>query len=293
MALLLAAAISGSGVGLLYGVLSLSIVLLFKARGVANFAQGNMGTFAVIAVYMLTQQGQRLGFPAGLAAGVLIAAGVGLAFYIAVIRPRSDAGVLALTTRTLALYVLLIAITSFFWGANQPFRFPSVFPEGSISIGGVYVTYQTMGNAGIFLVLSASGWIFFKYTTTGTLMQAMSEQPEIARLLGVPTRLLTALAWVVASIVSFIVATLAAPSTLLTTERMGPFLLYAFTGALIGGLTSFPGCIIGSLLVGVVSNVGNTKFDPQIATLMVFGLLVFAQAVRPHGLLGHHVEERF
>src|SRR5258708_8788223 len=100
MALLLAAAISGLGVGLLYGLLGLSIVLLFKATGVANFAQGNMGTFAVIAVYMLTQQGQRLGFPAGLAAGVLIASGVGLAFYIAVIPPPSDAGVLPLTTRT-------------------------------------------------------------------------------------------------------------------------------------------------------------------------------------------------
>jgi branched-chain amino acid transport system permease protein len=123
-------------------------------------------------------------------------------------------------------------------------------------------------------------------------MRALAERPDVANLLGVQKSRLTATAWSLGAVVSLIVGVLVAPKALLSSDMMDLYLLYSFTGVIIGGMRSFPGCVVGGLFVGVVNNVASALFDPQVGIEMVFLLLVVTLVVRPHGIFGHEVAER-
>jgi branched-chain amino acid transport system permease protein len=284
--------VSGIAVGLLYGLLGFAIVLIFKATGVANFAQGSIGTLLTMTVYFITVGGLHIPFPVGLLLGFPIAALVGAALYLGVMNRNDRVGTLNLTTRTLGIFLLLSAGMNFAWGTNQPFQFPAVFPRASVAVGGTFLTVNTLGILVVFVVLAALLWGSFRFTTVGLLMRAMSERRDVAQLLGVRTTRLAAVAWAVSGVLSLTVGVLAVGSVLLTTDVMDLFLLSAFTGAIIGGLRSFPGSVVGGILVGIVSNLGTALFDTHMATIMVFGLLIFMLALRPNGLFGTSVEER-
>src|SRR3981081_4682621 len=138
MSLLVASAISGVAVGLLYGLLAFSIVFLYKTTGVANFAMGNMATFATFVVFHLMG-------PWAAVAGLGAAALLGLAIYGLALRFNDDAGMLNLVMRTLAIYLFLFAVMNRFWAAGQPFAFPALLPEGSIEVSGITVAKSSIG----------------------------------------------------------------------------------------------------------------------------------------------------
>jgi branched-chain amino acid transport system permease protein len=144
----------------------------------------------------------------------------------------------------------------------------------------------------VFALLAIGLWLFFRYTSTGLLMRAMAERPDVAILLGVRQVRLTAVAWALGAVVSLIVGVMAAPTALLNTEMMDLYLLYSFTGVIIGGMRSFPGCVVGGICVGIVNNVAAAVFDPQVGIEMVFVLLAITLVIRPHGIFGSEVAER-
>jgi branched-chain amino acid transport system permease protein len=290
--LLFPAIVSGIAIGLLYGLMALSIVVLYKATGVANFAQGNVVTFTTIATYMFTQPPIGLPFVEALALGVVAAGGLGAVIYFVAIRPAENAGILNIVTRTLAVYLLLYGIITWFWGANQPFPFPSLFPQTTVEILGSYVSIASFGIMGVFAVIAALLWIWFRFTTTGLLMRATAERPSVALTLGVPTRRLSVVAWVASAVLALIVGVLATPSLLLTSDMGNELLIFAFAGAAIGGLTSMPGCVVGGIVVGVIGNVAATYLNTDVSTIAVFALLVLSLVLRPNGLFGGAIVER-
>ncbi len=297
MGLLAAAVVSGLAVGLLYGLFALSIVILYKSTGVANFAQGNMATLFAFIVYFLAQYtgGQMgIGLLAVLAVGVVISAVGGVAIYLLTLRIRDSAGGLNLTIRTLALYLLIFALINRYWTGGQPYRFPQLVQAGAANVFGAQVAYTTFEVLVASMVFAAAFVWFFRRTRLGLLLTGLAESAETARLLGVSSRRMTAVAWAMASVVALFVGVLTAQSDLLFVEMMDLFLLYAFASAIIGGgLTSLPGAFLGGAIVGVIVNVAAVYGGSDFSILTVFVVLVVLLLVRPHGLLGEATVERF
>jgi branched-chain amino acid transport system permease protein len=292
MDLLISGAVSGVAIGLLYGLLGFAIVVLYKCTSVANFAQGNLGALAAFLTFELIRSA---GLQWGVAVfiGLFAAAAVGIICYFLVIKPRPEAGHLNMTMRTLGLYLLLLATMNVFWGLGQPYRFPSPLPtEAALTLGNVNVSWLTLGTLAVALLLAVSFELFFRKTSLGLMFMALAESPPVASLLGVNTRKLTALSWSIGAVVSFIVAILIVPVSLLSSQMMDLYLLLAFTSAIIGGLTNIYGPFLGGILVGVVYNVAAVGWSRDAAVFSVFALLLAVMMVRPNGILGRRQTER-
>jgi branched-chain amino acid transport system permease protein len=289
--LLIPALFSGLSFGLLYGLLAFSIVFLFKATGLANFAQGNIGTFATFVVFSLSVN---LGWPFWTATvvGALIAMLLGGTLFAAFLVINERAGPVNLTMRTLGMYLLLYALMNEFWALGQPFRFQSWFPEGTVSVLGSFVPWRSFGILAVTLVLLTGVGAAFRWTHLGLLFMGLAENPDVARLLGVNVRLLTALAWSTSAVVSLVVGILTAPTTLLSSEMLEIVLPYAFTAAILGGLTSLTGSIVGGLIVGLVANITAVYGGADLSLFVVFGLLLVTLVVRPNGIWGAGLVER-
>lgn len=286
MSQLPATIIAGISVGLLYGLLGFSIVVLYKATGLANFAQGNMATFSAFMVYLIHVR-EHLGLPLSILLSGVASLVFGAFLYLVAIRPNeTKVSILNLTTRTLAIYLLLAAVMTYFWGIGQPFDFPQLVPNSTVHLGANGVSANTLLTLGTSVSLVGVLWYLYQRTNTGVLFRALADRPAVAALLGVRVRRLTLVAWVVSAGVSFVVGVVTAPSALLSTGMMDLFLVYALAGAIIGGgLASLPGAFVGGLLVGVTQDVVATLTNGDIAILVVFVLLVAVLLVRPHGLL--------
>lgn len=288
MTLLIASLISGVAVGLLYGLLAFAIVFLYKTTGVANFSMGNMATFATFVVFHFLGP---LGAWAALA-GLVAAALLGLAVYTLGLRINDNAGTLNAVMRTLAIYLFLAAVMNRFWAEGQPFVFPSLLPRGSFSLGGVTVAWASLAILAVAAVLSLLFALLLTRTGLGVQFLGLAERPDVARLLGVRTRRLAALAWVIAGLVAVVVGVLVAPMALLSSDMMEHFLLFAFTAAIVGGLNSLWGALVGGIVVGCVSNVAIVYLGQDAALIAVFLMLVSVMLVRPDGLFGTAVVHR-
>jgi branched-chain amino acid transport system permease protein len=291
MGLIGAAAVSGVASGLVYGMLAFSLVLLFKASGIPNFTQGNMATAGVFVVFLLAT---RSGLPLWLAmvAGLVATAGLGVAIYLGAMRPREQAGTLNLAIRTLAVYLVLFTGMNFLWSLGQPFTFPQFLPTGAATVAGVRLNALSLAAAAIAVLLGSGFWLFYRHTSLGLLMRGVADRPDIARLLGADARWLSALAWALAGAVALLVGLLTVPTALLSTDMMDNFFLYAFTAALLGGLTSLPGAFAGGIAVGVVSSVVSVLKGQELSIVAVFALLIATLLVRPNGLFGQDVADR-
>lgn len=283
MSLYLSAGVSGIAVGLLYGLIGFAIVMLYKSTGVANFAQGTLGTLGAFAAFTLLTD---LGFSLYAAAllSLIISWLMGIVIFFVVIVPR-DSGNLNTTVRTLGLSMLVLAAMELQWGASAPYRFPPVV-EGGFSLLGVVIPGQAVVTAAIALALAAVLWAFFQFTPVGLSLRALAEQPDTARLLGLRATRLGAMTWGVSCVFGTVVAVLLAPSAFLLPSMMDAYLMFTFTGIVLGGLTSLPGALIGCVIVGVISNVATVAFSPEVGVVVIFVLLLASMLLRPQGLLG-------
>lgn len=285
MTLFASALISGISIGLLYALLAFVIVFLHKTTGVANFAQGNISTLTVFLVFAFIRN-LNFGLLLAVLIGIPLSAAVGAAAYGLGLRINDDAGRLNLTIRTLAIYLLVAALIDRFWGIGQPFTFPSLLPRSALHPWGVTITVAALITIGLTLGLVVVFSVFLNRTKTGLMLRAMADDADAATLLGVPTRRLTTVAWAISGVLSLVVGLLVAPDASLTTNLMQVFLLFAFTAAVVGGLNSLPGTLVGGIAVGVVDNIASVYSSSDVAVLAVFLLLVITLLLRPAGIFG-------
>lgn len=285
MGLYFSAAVSGIAVGLLYGMIGFAIVMLYKSTGVANFAQGTLATLgAFVAWALVTEWG--VPFLAALPIALAASAAFGVVIYFVVIHPRADAGNLNITVRTLGLSLFLLAVMEWRWGALAPYRYPTVVTGDGIEIAQVSLPAQTLLAAGVGSAIMLLLWALFKYTKVGLSFRALAEQPDTARLLGLRATRLSAATWGVSAVLGTIVGILLAPTAFLSPAMMDSYLLFTFTGIVLGGLTSLPGALLGSIIVGIISNVTIVAFSLEAGVLVVFAILLIVMLLRPQGLLG-------
>jgi branched-chain amino acid transport system permease protein len=205
------------------------------------------------------------------------------------IRPVEDASVLTIVIITLGLALLLNGLMSVIWsGATRQFDGP--FSTRTIDVGGVPISVQDIGIVVTSLALVAVLGLFFRYTKLGLALRAAAVNRESSRLVGIRVSWMFALGWGIAAVLGAVAGMMVAPVVFLDPNMMQTILLYAFAAAVLGGLDSPLGAVVGGLLLGVtitllgryVGFVGSTLRLPAALLLILVVLLV-----RPAGLFGH------
>jgi len=280
--------VAGLADGAIYASLALALVLIYRATHVINFAQGEMGMFATyVAWSLITNHG--FSYWAAFALTLVLAFFGGVLVQEVVIRPLHRGGELTVVMATVALLVILNGLASWIWGPEEKIL-PSPFPNGSWDIGGVQISEQNVGVIGVVIACVIVLWLFFRFTKLGLALRASAINPQASRLLGVRVPLMLSIGWGFAAVLSAIAGLMAAPALFVFTPNfMQVILIYAFAAAVLGGIDSPVGAIVGGLALGVTINLLGTYVDFVTAELQLPVALVILLAVlilRPGGLLG-------
>lgn len=277
--------ISGLAVGLVYGVVGFAKVFLFKMTGVINIAIPNMGMFSAFIAYKYYAAGG-LAWPLALILAAVTALAFGALAYALIILPREDVSRLNLFVRTLGLFLLLYALADYFWRDGQPFITPKVFPDGALMLGSVRVSYADACTAAVCLVLGGVAAIVLRRTRFGLEFLALADNYFAARLVGLQVRWLTMAAWAATAVVALIAAIIVAQMNLLSSHLMDHLLLFAFAGAVLGGLTSLTGAFVGGAMTGVITSMVTYYVGADMAVVAAFLLLIATLIWKPEGLFG-------
>jgi branched-chain amino acid transport system permease protein len=282
MNLLLHQVLSGLATGGIYASVALALVMIYQATHLVNFAQGEMAMFSTYIAWSLIQAG--VPYWGAFAMTVVAAFVLGVVIERVVVRPVENAPILAVVIVFIALLVIFNSLAGWIFSYTiKPF--PSPFPAEPL-FGNSYVSSHELGSTAITLVVLLLLFVFFRFTPLGLAMRAAAQNPVSSRLVGIRVGWMLALGWGLASAIGAIAGMMVAPTVFLEPNMMGGILLYAFAGALLGGIDSPGGAVLGGFLVGVLENVVGayigTELKLTVALVVIIGVLV----VRPSGMFG-------
>ena len=285
-------AFAGLSAGSTYALVALGLVLVYQASRVLNFAHGDVAAMATFVAYTLLAA--QLPFGLAVALAILAGSGAAVLFYFGILVPaqRRDANLLGQVILTLGLGLVLQGLAAFVWGTEpQPFRFP-LSDTRIWRLGVVSMSELAVGKLVVGLLASLLLYTLVQRTRTGLAMRAISENLPAAQTLGIPTRRLLALNWGVAAALGATAGILLAPSLFLDPYFMLDPFLKGFAAAILGGLNSLPGAILGGLLLGIAESLSGAYIAIQFKNTLAFLIIVVVLLVRPEGLLGREFKER-
>ena len=277
---------SGLAAGAIYASLALALVLIYQTTNVVNFAQGEMATFTTYVAWMLMDRGVPY-WPAFVLT-LLIAFGGGIAVERMLIRPVEHRPEIVIVILTIGMLIAINGLTGWIWGPEVKL-FDSPFPNSSVIVGGVAISVRDIGTFCVCLGTVAVLWLFFRFTTLGLAMRAVAFNPGASRLMGVRVGWMLALGWGFAALLGAIAGMMAAPSVFLDPDMMLVVLIYAFAAAVLGGIDSPIGAVVGGLLLGVVVNLLGAYVDfvgQELRLPTALAVLLVVLIVRPTGLFG-------
>jgi branched-chain amino acid transport system permease protein len=278
---------SGLAVGAIYGSLALALVLVYRTTDIVNFSQGEMATFTTFVAWGLMNHGMSY-WPA-FALTLLIAFGGGVAIERVLIRPVEGRPEIVIVIVTIGLLIALNGLSGWLWGAEVK-AVDSPFPNSTIDVGGVFISVQDIGVFCVCLGAVLVLWLFFRFTTLGLAMRAVALNPDASRLVGVRVGWMLALGWGLAAVLGAIAGLMAAPTVFLDPNMMLVILIYAFAAAVLGGIDSPVGAVVGGLMLGVTVNLLGTYVGfvgGELRLPAALAILLLVLLVRPQGLFGH------
>ena len=284
--------LGGIATGLMYSLVALGFVLIFKASGVFNFAQGVMVLFAALTLVGLMEKG--LPVPVALAATVVVMIALAFAIERVVLRPLVNQEHIILFMATIGLNFFLEGFGEMLWGANVK-RLDVGIPDRSIMLAGIQVNQLEMSAAGTAAVLVAVLAVFFQRTRIGRALRAVADDHEAALSIGIPLKTIWVIVWSVAGLVA-IVAGIMWGAKSGVQFSLSLIALKALPVLILGGFTSVPGAVVGGLIVGVGEKLGEVYWGPLVggaienwfAYVVALVFLLF----RPQGLFGEKIIER-
>jgi len=273
--------LAGLATGGIYASLALALVMIYQATHLVNFAQGEMAMFATYIAWSLINAG--MPYWAAFLLTVLIAFVLGVLIERILIRPVENAPVLAVVVVFIGLLVILNSIAGWIYTYTIK-SFPSPFPA---SLGIRYMSPHQVGALLVTLVVLALLYVFFRFTPLGLAMRAAAENPVSSRLVGIRVGWMLALGWGLAAAVGAVAGMMVAPIVYLDPNMMSGILLYAFAAALLGGIDSPGGAVVGGLVVGVLENLlGAFVIGNELKLVVALVLIVGVLLVRPSGFFG-------
>jgi branched-chain amino acid transport system permease protein len=284
--------VSGLASGAIFASLALALVLIYRATDVVNFAQGEMATFSTYIAWSLMDHGLSY-WPAFVLTLVLSFLG-GAAIERTLIRPVEHRPEIAIVIVTIGLLIALNGLTGWIWGAEVK-AFDSPFPNESWEVGNVVISQQDVGTLFVTLLTVAALWAFFRFTTLGLVMRAVANDKSASRLVGVRVGWMLALGWGLAAVLGAIAGMMAAPVLFLDPTMMLIVLIYAFAAAVLGGIDSPIGAIVGGLTLGVIINLLSAYVDfvgSELRLPTALLVLLAVLLIRPQGLFGHAAVRR-
>jgi branched-chain amino acid transport system permease protein len=279
--------VSGVATGSVYGLLALAIVLIYRATEVINLAQGEMAMFSTYVAWQLLHWG--LGYWAAFFLTLAISFFGGIAIERTIIRPVARGGLLAVVIVTIGLFLVINGLAVFIW-TGEAKDFPAPFTSKPLEVGGVAFSVQDLVTIGLCVAAVFVLWLFFQLTKVGLGMRAAALRPDAARLVGVRVGWMLALGWGLAAVLGAIAGMMTAPSILFDPTFMRPVLLYAFAAAVLGGLESPAGAVVGGVVIGVMINLLGAYVDWIGSVLrlpVALAVLLAVLLIKPTGLFGH------
>ena len=283
--------LAGIATGAIYACMALAVVMIYQAIDHLNFAQGEMAMFSTFVAWQLLQWGAPFWVAFVLTVALSFAAGV--AIERIVFKPIRDAPVLSHVVVFIALLSILNSGAGFIWD-YQIKSFPSPFGSGGL-FGQTLISRHDAGMIAVTLMMLALLYLFFRHTRIGLAMRAAAASPDSARLAGIRVGWMVALGWGMAAAIGAVAGMLIAPVVFLEPNMMLGILLYGFAAAVVGGLTSPGGAVIGGFSVGVIENVAGTfipYFGRELKLTIALVLIVAVLLVKPSGLFGRTVVSR-
>jgi branched-chain amino acid transport system permease protein len=279
---------SGLAAGSIYASVALALVMIYRSTDLVNFAQGEMAMFSTYIAWTLVNAG--LPFWGAFAITLVVSFLGGMLIERALIRPVENAPVLAAVVVTIALLLIFNSVAGWIYSYTVQ-DFPSPFPDRPVF--GALITTRDLGVIAVTLIMLLLLFLFFRFTSTGLAMRAAAQNPASARLCGIRVGHMLAIGWGLAAAIGATAGIMVAPVLFLDPNMMGGVLLYAFAGALLGGITSPAGAVIGGLVVGVTENlVGTYLIASQLKLTVALALIVLVLVFKPNGLFGTAIVRR-
>ena len=291
MELLLHQVLAGLATGGIYACLALALVMIYQAIDHLNFAQGEMAMFSTFVAWQLIEFGTP--YWGAFLATIVVSFIAGVLIERVLFRPIHNAPVLSHIVVFIALFGILNSLAGFIWDFNVK-NFPTPFGSRPL-LGTGLISSHDAGMIGITVLLLLFLYFFFRHTRIGLAMRAAAANPQSARLAGIRVGWMIALGWGMAAAIGAVAGMLIAPVVFLEPNMMTSVLLYGFAAAVVGGLTSPGGAVIGGFAVGIIENLAGT-FIPYVGrelklTIALF-LIVAVLLVKPSGLFGRRVVSR-
>ena len=279
--------VSGLASGGIYAALALALVIIHRSTGVINFSQGEMATLCTYIAWTLTVNHGWDYWPA-FAATLAFSFVFGVATHRVVIRPVERGDLLRVVIVTIGLLIAINGFVVWQW-SGEPQSLRSPFGSGTFDVGGVIVSVQDIGSIAVTLGMVFLLWLLFQFTKVGLALRAAAVNPTEARLVGVRVTWMLALGWGLAAVLGAVAGMLTAPSVGLDPQMMQPILIYAFAAAVLGGIDSPIGAVVGGLVLGVMLNLIGVYVDfvgAELKLPVALLVILVVLLIRPSGLFG-------
>jgi len=281
--------ISGLASGSIYAAVALALVMIYQATHHVNFAQGEMATLSTYICLTLINAG--VPYWGAFVITVIVSFIMGAVVERVLIRPVNNAPILTVVGVFIGLLLVINATDG--WIFDYIIKpFPSPFGGGQPMLDG-FISSHELGETGVTLFVLLLVYLFFRHTTLGLAMRAAAFNPTSARLCGVRVNRMLALGWGLAAAIGAVAGMMVAPIVFLDPNMMFGILIYAFAGALLGGIDSPLGAVIGGFIVGVLENVfGAYIVGTELKLTVALIIIVAVLLIKPAGLLGRPVQSR-
>ncbi|MEO9189697.1 MAG: branched-chain amino acid ABC transporter permease [Acetobacteraceae bacterium] len=281
--------ISGLASGSIYAAVALALVMIYQATHHVNFAQGEMATLSTYICLTLINAG--VPYWGAFVITVIVSFVMGAVVERVLIRPVNNAPILTVVGVFIGLLLVINAMDG--WIFDYIIKpFPSPFGGGQPMLDG-FISSHELGETGVTLIVLLLVYLFFRHTTLGLAMRAAAFNPTSARLCGVRVNRMLALGWGLAAAIGAVAGMMVAPIVFLDPNMMFGILIYAFAGALLGGIDSPLGAVIGGFIVGVLENVfGAYIVGTELKLTVALIIIVAVLLIKPAGLLGRPVQSR-
>jgi len=276
--------ISGLAVGLTYGMVAMGFVMLLKASRILNFAHGELAMFATFAGYLLVIN-LGMNYWLGVFVALLSGAALGVLVQVILIRPVEKQPIWVTVGVTFGLYLIIHQVAGTVFG-NQAYPTPVGFPKVSFTILGASVSS---------LYLVAFGWaalvviiltLLFRYTKFGIGVLATTQNKMAAQLMGINPQKVSMFAWGLGTLLGALGGIVLAPLLFLDINLMASALMNVFAAAVLGGIFSLGGTLVGGAILGVLQTIIGTYIDPKYPMVAAFMVIFIVLLVRPQGLFG-------
>ena len=280
---------SGLAMGGIYAVLALALVMIYQATHLVNFAQGEMAMFSTYVAWAMIDAG--MPYWAAFALTVVLSFIGGVAIQRLVLRPFAHAPVLTLVIVFIGLLLIFNSVAGWLFSYTIK-TFDSPFPDRPW-FGNVFMSSHESGAVVVTFAVLALVFSFFRFTPLGLAMRAAAQNPASSRLVGIRVGWMLAIGWGLAAAIGAVAGMMAAPIIYLDPNMMGGVLIYAFAGAILGGIDNPWGAALGGFVVGVLENIAGAylvgaEIKLSVALVIIVGVLV----MKPSGLFGRRLVTR-